>query len=470
MATATLTPPIQATGVELFRAGKQRDSQGREREWSESDLEEMASSYNAIAGTHDAPILVGHDGNTAYGWLKKAWVDNGILKGDLDNVDPKFAEAVNRKTYRKRSISIYPRDHADNPTPGKLNIRHLAYVGIPAVKGLKDHDFGDSGKDFIEFDFGEVPFYGSAWQAIAMLMSGMRDRLIEDKGLEAANEVFPKDALEALQREASRSDSYITGETFFRAIEELYSQINQLARRLDDSPSLVMRGSPAYSEFKEMNLKQMMADKKVSAVKGISPTDLQAIVSGEMDATDEQMQMIADALGVSVDELKPKKKAKSSDMSESELQAQIAALEAENKQLKTERETERVTNFVEGLVRDRKVLPADKQSTIELALAMPNETEMQFSEGTGTVSKTPRQRYLDSLATRSEQWSSKDMPTHPSDAPNFNEASTPSVTSGFDTDSVKLDQQIRAKAREMNLDPNKAEDYAEAMNALNVTL
>jgi FtsZ-binding cell division protein ZapB len=463
MATATLSPPIQAVGVELFRAGKQRDSQGREREWSESDLKEMATSYNEIVGTHDAPILVGHDGNTAYGWLKKTWVEDGVLKGDLEDVDPKFAEAVNRKTYRKRSISIYPRDHADNPTPGKLNIRHLAYVGIPAVKGLKDHTFNDSGKDFIEFD--EMPFFGSGIAAIALILSGMRDRLIEDKGLEVANEAFPKDVMEALQREASRGD-YLNSETFFRSNEQIYSQIEMLARRLDEFQAVAMRGMPNYSEFKEMNLKQMMADKKVTAVKGISPTDLQAIVSGDMEASAEQMQMIADALGMTVDELKPKKK--TTDMSE-ELQARVVALEAENKQLKAERETERITNFVEGLVRDRKVLPADKQSTIELALAMPNETEMQFSEGAGTVSATPRQRFLDSLSSRSELWSAKDMPTKPADAPEFTESSHANEE-GFDTESIKLDRQIRAKAKEMGLDLNEPGTYAEAMNALNVTI
>lgn len=450
MAIATLEP-LKTTGIELFRSGPQRDSSGRDRVWSNSDLDEMASAYNEIVGTHDAPILIGHDSNTSYGWLERAYRSGDTLLGDYKEVDENFAQAVNKGRYKKRSISIYPRDHADNPTPGKLCIRHLAYVGVPAVKGLRDHNFDDSGKDFIEFEFSE--FYGSAWSAVARLMQGLRDRLIEDKDLETANATFPTDLLDAIQRQANDSNDYVTVSQFVDAlnsVDALRAQVSQL--------SMLMQGSDlAYSES-TMNLKQMMTDKGVTAVKGIAPMDLQAIIKREKTATSEQMKMIADALGVSVDELKPKTTNMSEPEDYQQLKAQVAALATENKQLRDDREHDRVKNFVEGLVQERKVLPANKGEIIELAMSLPSDKTLNYTEGTGTVEVTPRDRYLQQLQKGKELWSNSQLPTNPSDAPNnFSETAK---LEGFDTESLKTDQLIKQRMKDQGC------DYAEAVNQL----
>jgi hypothetical protein len=56
MPAATLER-FKATGVELFRAAPQVDSNGRKREWTTAELNEIYS-YNSIVGNlHDAPIL-----------------------------------------------------------------------------------------------------------------------------------------------------------------------------------------------------------------------------------------------------------------------------------------------------------------------------------------------------------------------------------------------------------------------------
>jgi hypothetical protein len=472
MATATQTP-LSILGVELFLPGVRRDSLGRTKEWEDWELNEMASSYNSVVrDVHDAPVLIGHDGKTleqdqglpansyaspemtpqgeaSYAWLERAYVENGKLKGDYRKVNPSFAQALENETYKKRSISIYPRNHPDNPTPGKLNIRHVAYVAIPAVKGMKDHAFGEG--NFFEFEFAE--FYGSAWSAIARLMQGLRDRMIEDADLETANATFPTELLDAIQRQANDSNDYVTVSQFVDAlnsVDALRAQVSQL--------SMLMQGSDlAYSES-TMNLKKMMADKGVTAVKGIAPMDLQAIIKGDKTATSEQMQMIADALGVSVDELKPKTTNMSEPEDYQQLKAQVAALATENKQLRDDRERDRVTNFVEKLVQERKVLPANKAEVIELAISLPNDKTLNYSEGTGSVEATPRDRYLSQLQKGKELWSNSQMPTNPSDAPNnFSETAK---LEGFDAESTKTDQLIKQRMKDQGC------DYAEAVNQL----
>jgi Hypervirulence associated proteins TUDOR domain len=161
MSTAVLpNPSIVAQGIELFRAGRQKDSNGVVRTWTTDQLQNIATAYNRVAGRlHDAPavtdrpiidpkdpnapIQIGHNSEISYGWLTKAYVDGDTLKGDYADVDPKFADMVNSGRLRKRSISFYPPGHDHNPTPHSWNIRHVSYVPVPAVKGLADHRFAE---------------------------------------------------------------------------------------------------------------------------------------------------------------------------------------------------------------------------------------------------------------------------------------------------------------------------------------
>jgi hypothetical protein len=162
MSTAVLpNPSIAAQGIELFRAGRQKDSNGVVRTWTNDQLQKIATAYNRVAGRlHDAPavtdkaiidpndpnapIQIGHNSQISYGWLTKAYVDGDVLKGDYADVDPHFAEMVNSGRLRKRSISFYPPGHDHNPTPEDWNIRHISYVPVPAVKGLADHRFSEA--------------------------------------------------------------------------------------------------------------------------------------------------------------------------------------------------------------------------------------------------------------------------------------------------------------------------------------
>ncbi len=131
--------------VEVFRAGRHTDSQGREREFTAADLDRMVAGYDPAK--HEAPAVVGHpkDNAPAYGWVEGLQRAGDLLLAKFKQVAPEFEELVAAGRYKKRSISIYP--------DGTL--RHVGFLGAqpPAVKGLKDVSFAaDDASTSYEFN------------------------------------------------------------------------------------------------------------------------------------------------------------------------------------------------------------------------------------------------------------------------------------------------------------------------------
>jgi hypothetical protein len=132
--------------IEIFRGGKQTDSEGNEHDGDDL-IDKAIAGFNAAE--HEPPVVVGHpvENAPAFGWVQelKADVDAGIkiLKAKLKQVVPEFEEIVKQGLFKKRSASFYP--------DGRL--RHVGFLGAapPAVKGLKDIGFkaGESAYDFI---------------------------------------------------------------------------------------------------------------------------------------------------------------------------------------------------------------------------------------------------------------------------------------------------------------------------------
>lgn len=143
--TPTPKPPAALPdGIEIFRAGRHIDDQGTAHQFSEADLNGMATSYDPAL--REAPLTVGHPENNlpAYGWVKGvARNASGALVMNPHQVEPQFAEMVQAGRFKKRSASFYPPAAPNNPTPGKWYLRHVAFLGAqpPAVAGLKDIQF-----------------------------------------------------------------------------------------------------------------------------------------------------------------------------------------------------------------------------------------------------------------------------------------------------------------------------------------
>jgi hypothetical protein len=133
--------------VEIFRAGKHTDSQGRTREFSVADLDRMVGSYQPEQ--HEAPAVIGHPKDNAPAW---GWVDGLKRVGEValakfKDVQPEFADMVDRRLFKKRSISLYP--------DGSL--RHVGFLGAqpPAIKGLRDFAIG-SEEECSVYEFAEA--------------------------------------------------------------------------------------------------------------------------------------------------------------------------------------------------------------------------------------------------------------------------------------------------------------------------
>jgi hypothetical protein len=134
--------------VEIFRAG----NYGPKGIFSADDLDRIVQNYDPA--THEAPACVGHpkDDLPAYGWADRLMRQGDTLLAKFKEVDPAFEDAVQAGRYKKRSAAFYLDD------AGRIeNLRHVAFLGAqpPEVKGLKNLQFDDNGREFTAVDFGE---------------------------------------------------------------------------------------------------------------------------------------------------------------------------------------------------------------------------------------------------------------------------------------------------------------------------
>jgi hypothetical protein len=128
--------PKKVVFIEMFRAGPQISSTGQKLVFTESDLDQVVGSYNP--DTHEAPLIIGHDqqdDTPALGWVRKIWKKGQELWGKVE-LTPKAEQLIKDGVFKKVSSSFYLPEAETNPTPGKLSLRHLGLVSIPAVKGL----------------------------------------------------------------------------------------------------------------------------------------------------------------------------------------------------------------------------------------------------------------------------------------------------------------------------------------------
>jgi len=143
--------PINA--MEIFRAGRHVDMSGREVEITVADVAEIAAVYDPSLS--EAPLVIGHPqhNHPSYGWVSGLRAEGALLVCDADQVDPAFADMVRTGRVKKRSASFFGRTSPGNPTPGKLYLRHVGFLGAmpPAVKGLRDVNLADADEGVITF-------------------------------------------------------------------------------------------------------------------------------------------------------------------------------------------------------------------------------------------------------------------------------------------------------------------------------
>lgn len=127
--------------IEIFQAGRHRDSAGNEKEYSGETLERIASMYNSRTEASEselAPLVKGHPktNDPAYGWVERLARRGSKLVARLRDLAPEISADVANGRFRKVSIALYP----------DLMLRHVGLLGAaaPAVKGLKPLNFDSS--------------------------------------------------------------------------------------------------------------------------------------------------------------------------------------------------------------------------------------------------------------------------------------------------------------------------------------
>jgi hypothetical protein len=445
--------------IEIFKPGSHTSSSGLSRRYPQGELQQVVETYDP--NYFKAPLIVSHDTagyaddelhatKLAYGFPEKLKVEGGRLWAGFKNIAPKFKEWVRNGQILGVSSSFYLPDSVHNPYPGKLSLRHVAGCGadVPAIKGMAPielcegtielsefADYEEEQEGAVEFglevddetledvqlgvkvynalrgidSFGETPSFMAMGDgsSIAVLFKDfyqrVRDRFIEEKGVEEADKVYPTYMLDQLAMVTSRP-----GPTF-----ATWEDISRLERRINriefpgDSPQ-------------EDNLGKFLDDYSESEEEEFMP-----------DAEEfEEMRSRLD-----------------------NLETKSRLLERENERLTALRESDRVAAFCEDLVRDRKLLPSKKESEIRFILSLDNSSTADYGEE-GEL--TPREAYLKKLSEGRELWSNKQMPIGPEDAPFYSEK----APAGFDAKSTAQDRQVKAYAKEHNL------TYSEAIDAL----
>lgn len=174
--------------IEVFRPGTFRPMSGEPITYSAADLLAVADAYDPL--TAPAPIVVGHPDidAPAFGWVESFDYDakSERLFANLHEIEPTFAEAVKGGRYKKVSMAFFGPDQSHNPQPGTWYPKHVGFLGAaaPAVSGLKNASFAGAAGAIFMAEFG-------AGSRSASIFRRLRDWMIDQDGLEAADKVLP---------------------------------------------------------------------------------------------------------------------------------------------------------------------------------------------------------------------------------------------------------------------------------------
>jgi hypothetical protein len=178
--------------IHIFRAGKHTPMQGGALSFSEGDLAAMAAAYSPAL--HEAPIVIGHPAADApaYGWVGSLTATADGLFAEPRQVDTAFAEMVDKGRFKKVSASFYGPTAPGNPAPGGWYLRHVGFLGAqpPAVKGLKPVEFAGTDEGVVTVEFSDAWRAGYLLGDVAGLFARLRDWLVAEKGVDAANSVL----------------------------------------------------------------------------------------------------------------------------------------------------------------------------------------------------------------------------------------------------------------------------------------
>jgi hypothetical protein len=371
--------------IEGFLPGKHIDTNGVVHVFTRQDCLELAESYNPQL--HEAPIVAGHPAHDdpAMGWVDAMRFNEQLQRVEYAEKDllPEFAEMLARKLYKKRSLALYTRDDLRNPTPGKLHLRHVGYLGaqVPAIKGLKDRPAfkEDDQSQGVTFEFCEADD-----MAVARLFRNLRDFIISKFSKEDADQILPDYEVTGLQvsaccmPEEEPHNMGLTGPTYKEA-EMDQKQFDALAKRVEGLEAGVKSITDNITAFGE-------------TIKGLTTTITSVqttFAEGELSAARRDFTAFCEGLKtrilpgevpVIVDQLMNLRKAPAVEFSEGGEKKSRSAVEDYQLQLKNRPETVQFGEFATG---DR---AGERQGEMD-ALALSRKA-VEFQEAEGKAGRT----------------------------------------------------------------------------------
>ncbi|HGN1836725.1 TPA: peptidase [Pseudomonas aeruginosa] len=331
-------------------------------EFTEAILQEIAATYDPALS--EAPLVIGHPklNAPAYGWAKGLEVREGMLYAEPHQVVPEFAEAANRKMYKKRSASVYLPDSPGNPVPGKHYLRHIGFLGAvpPAIKGIPDAPFNFAEDDgALAIEFAEAPY---AVTGLTDILRRLRDFFVEREGAERADQLIPQWQLSSIEEDARRA-----------SVQDTAPQASALF------------SEPVIEGVDAVAASAAAAEEPQGTV---TPSDGASASAAEADRTSHPSQQDT----TMPDEAALQERQRQLD----EREQLLATREAQVAQQKAQEHRNEVTEFAEALVQAGRLLPRQKAPVIELLVSLPTDTPLEFAEGDGQVTK-PAAEVLRSL-------------------------------------------------------------------------
>lgn len=238
--------------IRIFKAGKHTSMEGVEKNYTREMLADCVAAYSPNA--HEAPFVLGHPkhNDPAMGWVSHLELDDdGYLLAHPKQVDPTFAEGVNAGKHNKVSASFYLPDSPNNPTPGKLSLRHVGFLGaqVPSVKGLGSVEFAEDEQGVVCFgDFG--------YELAADLFRKWRDYLIDELGQEKADLIAPNWMIESLREYANAKPQEVSASF----AEHYASDANPASPTNPPSHDPIKDTPPPQKSPRELELEQQLAD------------------------------------------------------------------------------------------------------------------------------------------------------------------------------------------------------------------
>jgi len=316
--------------IEIFKIGTHTDSAGKTREWTDKDLEEIASLYNPEI--NEAPIVIGHPDHDspAYGWVESLKVDGGKLLAKVKDVAEEFKDWVRRGLYKKVSIALYP----------DLGLRHVGFLGAtpPAVKGLKQATFGEKPAAWkIETEFRYMEYWQQ--ETVKNIFGRIRDWMIDKFGLEEADKVIPSFEIDALKPEPKETAAV---------------PVPQYSERDSNKGGKTMDVSKFFTDLKALVIggeKELVTPDPGGAK--FTEAEVQAKVNAEKEK----------AYAEAAKERKEKV----------EFQEKLRTIE-------TKARKDEIHTFCEGLAKEGKLIPAwQKMGIEEFLFSLDNSQPMQFA-------------------------------------------------------------------------------------------